>query len=44
MLVVKLGNELGPNKDSVSAMLTPGEFVINRDATNLWGIKIFSSW
>ena len=31
------GNELGPNKDSVSAMLTPGEFVINRDATNLWG-------
>lgn len=32
------GNELGPNKDSVSAMLTPGEFVINRDATNLWGI------
>ena len=35
------GNELGPNKDSVSAMLTPGEFVINRDATNLWGIWYF---
>ena len=37
------GNELGPNKDSVSAMLTPGEFVINRDATNLWGISTLAA-
>ena len=37
------GNELGPNKDSVSAMLTPGEFVTNRDATNLWGISTLSA-
>ena len=37
------GNELGPNKDSVSAMLTPGEFVINRDAANLWGISTLAA-
>ena len=37
------GNELGPNKDSVSAMLTPGEFVTSRDATNLWGISTLAA-
>ena len=29
----------GPNKDSVSTMLTPGEFVMSRDAVDTWGVN-----
>jgi hypothetical protein len=28
----------GPNKDTVPAMLTPGEFVMSRDAVDKWGV------
>ncbi len=29
----------GPNKDSVATMLTPGEFVMSRDAVDTWGVN-----
>ena len=30
----------GPNKDTVPAMLTPGEFVMSRDAVDKWGADV----
>jgi len=33
----------GLNKDTVPAMLTPGEFVMSRDAVDQWGANTFAS-
>ena len=33
----------GPNKDTVPAMLTPGEFVMSRDAVDKWGADTLAS-
>ena len=33
----------GPNKDTVPAMLTPGEFVMSRDAVDKWGVDTLTS-
>ncbi len=32
----------GPNKDTVPAMLTPGEFVMSRDAVDKWGADVLA--
>ena len=32
----------GPNKDTVPAVLTPGEFVMSRDAVDKWGLDTFA--
>ena len=37
------GNKNGLNVDSVSTMLTPGEFVLNRNASKFWGINTLMS-
>jgi len=33
----------GPNKDTVPAMLTPGEFVMSRDAVDKWGVDTLAN-
>jgi len=33
----------GPNKDSIPAMLTPGEFVMSRDAVDKYGANTFAN-